>query len=158
MKIRLIRLTAILTKTTTIYEANDNNDTRKFYTLIGNSHSTWSSSQPLSSLVHLSPCATASHSPDFPKTISQHTKSNAHRGIVYEEGCSQCITMLDYILYLTTNDTKRWECYPQGPIPPIPNACGGYVPGCIIGFMNGENGIPLLIPIGPPTGGNLPLQ
>jgi hypothetical protein len=48
-----------------------------------------------------------------------------------------------------------------------------YVPGCIIGFMNGENGIPcsyqimlkrirngltLLIPIGPPTGGNLPLQ
>jgi hypothetical protein len=47
-----------------------------------------------------------------------------------------------------------------------------YVPGCIIGFMNGENGIPyssdyvdfirkeltLLIPIGPPTGGNLHLQ
>jgi hypothetical protein len=38
MKIRLIRPTAILTKTTKIHEADDNDDTREFYTLIGNSN------------------------------------------------------------------------------------------------------------------------
>jgi hypothetical protein len=78
------------------------------------------------------------------------------------------------------------ECYPTDPFRPFRMLGEAitlaslpqhkkrltYVPGCIIGFMNGENDIPcssdyvhlirkeltLLIPIGPPTGGNLPLQ